>query len=778
MVFLSKDKKLSKILIVLSNPAVGGTETFIITISSVFQKEGIGVDILNTWSDAKLKNMAVARQLNYRELTGNRYFPSIKNIKLIAGQIKNDNYQLIMSFGFRINILLRFLRIVKPQLRKKPLIVGLRGLDKWRKWYHLAINQLTEFSCDLFVPNSEAVARLRMRREKTPAKKIVIIRNGVDVSYFDRGNCVGTNRSQLGLPTDKILITTVGNFRYQKGHDFLLRVIKKFSSSILENVHFVWAGEGPLKETLEKQIKQLGLTEKISILGWTNDVRQLLACSDILALPSREESMPRCLMEAMSMGLPCVATNVGGTAEVIENEKNGFLSDFDNIQVFGNCLKKLIDSPELRREIGIAARKRIVDNFSIEIIAKKYIRLFELVCSGEHDGQKIQDILDAEFKTKTKKTRIFHILSNPSIGGIEVMLTNLIPQMNSQQCEMKIINLRTKSEAYAIWNNADIKYYAMNTPGKFPVQDILRLAGLLRDEYADIVEIHGIRANFIGRLAAKLAGVPIILTSVLSTDDWRKWYHVWLDRSTSWAVTGWIANSNACKRSLVEREHFPANKISVLYDGIVIEDWTRFSDNTTRLRYRAEWGYNEENVIFVTVANFRPDKGLQYLIEAIPLVLKKNPHARFVLVGSDWMGGQLQKRSEELNIKHAIHFMGFRRDIKEIYDAADGTILPSLREGLPICLIEAMSMELPVVATSVSGIPELVADGLSGLLVAPRDLDNLAKAISQMALDKTVRQEMGHHGRLRVQKMFAIEDMIKNLENYYQICVRLANRPH
>jgi glycosyltransferase involved in cell wall biosynthesis len=400
MVLPIKDKKLSKILIVLSNPSIGGTETFIASIVPYFGKESIEVDLLNTWHNSKVKDLATVAKLNYRELTGNNRYISIKDIKEIVNQVRNSNYRIILSFGIRASILLRLL---KPWFRNILIIEGLRGLDKWRKWYHIWPDWLTEFSCDMFVPNSEAVARLRMQREKTPARKIVTIKNGIDISYFDRSNCAGTNRLQLGLPTDKILITTVGNFRYQKGHDFLLRVIKEFSSSDLENVHFIWAGEGPLKKTLEKQIEQIGITEKISILGWTSDVRRLLACSDILAMPSREEGMPRCLMEAMSMGLPCVATNVGGTAEVIEDEKNGFLSDFDDIQVFGNCLKKLIDSPELRREIGMAARKRIVENFNIEIVAKKYIKLFELICTGERDGRKVQDILDIEFKTKTKK---------------------------------------------------------------------------------------------------------------------------------------------------------------------------------------------------------------------------------------------------------------------------------------------------------------------------------------------------------------------------------------
>ena len=103
--------------------------------------------------------------------------------------------------------------------------------------------------------------------------------------------------------------------------------------------------------------------------------------------------MPRCLMEAMSMTLPCVATNVGGIHEVIEHGKNGFLSDFGDVQTFGTYVKHLVNSTQLRQEIGTAARKCIVDYFRIETIAARYLKLFELVCSGQRDGREIQKIL-------------------------------------------------------------------------------------------------------------------------------------------------------------------------------------------------------------------------------------------------------------------------------------------------------------------------------------------------------------------------------------------------
>lgn len=379
-----------KILILLSNPSVGGTETFVASIVPFFEKHSIYVDILNTWHHSQVKEFAQKVGLNYTELSGNSRHISIKDCRYIARRIKEKKYDIVLGFGIRVSMLLRLLQ---PWFNKTPILIGLRGLDKWRKWYHIWPDRLTQFLTDIFVPNSNAVAQLRIKREKTPQSKIVVIKNGIDTNYFDKQKFLDLKRENFNLQENKIIAVTVGNFRYQKGHDFLLEVIKKFASK-LENTHFVWVGRGALKQSLEQKIASANLAEKITMLDYTKDVRPILAYSDIFVLPSREEGMPRALMEAMSMSLPCVATDVGGTNEVIENGKNGFLADFADTETFGNHIKKLADNTDLRLQMATEARKRIVEHFNIETITGQYVKLFELIKIGERNGTSIQQILD------------------------------------------------------------------------------------------------------------------------------------------------------------------------------------------------------------------------------------------------------------------------------------------------------------------------------------------------------------------------------------------------
>lgn len=372
-----------KILILLSNPNIGGTETFIASICPFFTMKGIDVLVLNTWKDSGAKKLFFQNNINYFEIENYNRFFSIKSIIKLFKFVRDNKFDVIMCFGIRISLLARFL---KPFL-KIPTIEGLRGLDKWRKWYHVFFDKRTQFLIDYFIPNSQAVEDLRKSREKTPDRKIYTIRNGIDIDYFNKDNicdCVPYN-----FPKDKVIVATVANFRAQKGHFFLLRVIKKLKAlGATDKIHFAWAGEGPLREDLEQKASNMGC-DAIAFLGKIEDIISLLYCSDIFLLPSAEESMPRALMEAMAMGLPCVATNVGGVPEVITHLHNGLIAEYGDEDNFAGEILRLIRSKELRKELGSNARIRISTEFNMELVAKKYIKLFEEIVSGNKNGIEI-----------------------------------------------------------------------------------------------------------------------------------------------------------------------------------------------------------------------------------------------------------------------------------------------------------------------------------------------------------------------------------------------------
>jgi glycosyltransferase involved in cell wall biosynthesis len=282
-----------------------------------------------------------------------------------------------------------------------------------------------------------------------------------------------------------------------------------------------------------------------------------------------------------------------------------------------------------------------------------------------------------------------------------------------------------------------------------------------------VVQIYGLRANLIGRIAARVAGIKVVTTAVLSTDDWRRWYHVACDRATSWAVDEWIANSTACKRSLLQREAVAPRRVRVIYDGIDGAHWQRSAiPASVRRGVREGFGFDETNIVCITVANLHPAKGLQFLIDAAATVLDLVPHVRFLFVGQDHMNGQLQAKCRELGIDRAVVFAGFQSDIRSLLAASEIAVLPSLREGLPISLMEAMSMSLPVVATRVSGIPELVSQDV-GYLVNEGDPAALIEPIVALSRDEELRRRHGEAARSRITSHFTIERMLRELTAEY-----------
>lgn len=374
----------------------------------------------------------------------------------------------------------------------------------------------------------------------------------------------------------------------------------------------------------------------------------------------------------------------------------------------------------------------------------------------------------------SRPLRVFLLIANPTWSGVTRLLAALVPHVDRSRIEMRVVNMADESRAYPIWDRCGVSYYRLPTPGRCLVPAVWRLARLLRRERPDVLEIYGLRANLIGRLSARLAGVPVVLTGVVSTDDWRKWYHVWLDRLTRWAVTRWVCNAEACKRSVVERERHPADRVDVIYDAIETNLWSPVRDASWRAALRRQWGWPDDAVVGVTVAVMRPDKGLQYLIEAAPGVVRAVPQARFLLVGMDEMEGRLHQKAREAGMEGIIAFAGFQDDLKKLYAACDLAVLPSLREGLPLFLVEAMCMQLPVVATNVGGIPELVSAPQSGLLVPPRDAGALAEALAAVMGDAQRREAMGRAARDRALRTFRIERMVEDRQRYYEQVAGLA----
>lgn len=214
---------------------------------------------------------------------------------------------------------------------------------------------------------------------KLPAKKVIQINNCIDSNrFFPAGNNEGI-RKELGYAVDDVIIIIVARLAPVKNHRFLINTFKELSKKY-PNAKLMIVGDGPLRNELEDLTAELQLGDKVNFMGDRNDVPKLLQAADFATLSSLSEGISLTILEAMSTGLPVVATAVGGNPSIITDGEDGYLADSGDLEAYSNCLEKLVDSCELRIEMGRKARETIVAKWSLNIMTKKYEELYaELV---------------------------------------------------------------------------------------------------------------------------------------------------------------------------------------------------------------------------------------------------------------------------------------------------------------------------------------------------------------------------------------------------------------
>mgnify|MGYP001607633897 CR=1 FL=1 len=298
----------------------------------------------------------------------------------------------------------------------------------------------------------------------------------------------------------------------------------------------------------------------------------------------------------------------------------------------------------------------------------------------------------------------------------------------------------------------------------FNLLALWRLTRLLARERVTILQTHGARANFYGRIAGRLAGVPVIISTVHnSLKDYevrslRRWLYTFLLRLTLPLVHRIICVSDANRWDLIDECSAAETKTRTVYNGV---DPSAFPSQPHRQKVRQEFGITQ-GPLLVTIARLTEQKGHRYLLQTLPCLIESWPQLCCVFVGEGELRDQLHRLAVELAVERACRFVGVREDIADILAAADLFVLPSLSEGFPFVLLEALAMGCPVVASRVNGVPELIEDHKTGLLVPPRDPQALAAAIREVLSDPAAASKMGAEGRAVVQERFTVDQMIAN----------------
>lgn len=383
--------------------------------------------------------------------------------------------------------------------------------------------------------------------------------------------------------------------------------------------------------------------------------------------------------------------------------------------------------------------------------------------------------MDESLKKKDS-IKILHVLASAERGGTEVSTIRLVQNMHKNYIN-EFCFIGPKGPIAGSLQNYGFKVYYLPFSNivMFPFM-FVKLYRLIKTERYDVIQLYGLKANFLGRIAGRIAGNKHIIGALRSKypSGIKKDWIFWVDRITFPLSLGYISNSRAAMNFLIQKG-YPKNKFWLIYNGIEIGKFYRCQEQVECNEIKEKYGISQDKFVITCVANLRAVKGHKYLINALHILKTRGFNFEALFVGDGSLYQELKDLSISYNLENSIHFLGRRKqeEVQEILSISDIFVLPSLVEGLPTSIVEAMASKCPVVATDVGGIPEIVKDKKTGFLVPPQDANAIADKIEILLKDSKLSGKMGESGVERVKKNFTIDRMVKSYENLYKNIAKL-----
>jgi glycosyltransferase involved in cell wall biosynthesis len=360
------------------------------------------------------------------------------------------------------------------------------------------------------------------------------------------------------------------------------------------------------------------------------------------------------------------------------------------------------------------------------------------------------------------KARILHLIEDMEIGGLERTVENIYRGLNKKKYTVHLWCLAGGGELAEMLIKEKENVRILNLKSYHNPLNIIRLVLLIRMKRFEIIHTHGYFSGTFGRIAAFIARVPIIISHVHTTNWDLKKRHRIIERLLSIITDRILCCSDYVKYFLNGHEKIHSKKIIRIYNGV--------KEMQSHINMNEHTGHQKQKIKIVTIASLVKNKGHRYLIKAIKSLVEDCPNIELILVGEGPLSTELKCYAQSLEIREKVKFLGRLSDVEPILQESDIVVLPSIeREGLGVCLIEAMRHSRPVIGSKIGGIPELIDDGVNGYLVPPRDSDALARKIERLISSEQERKRLGGQGRKKYEKKFRVEKMIDDLEKVYDL---------
>ena len=385
---------------------------------------------------------------------------------------------------------------------------------------------------------------------------------------------------------------------------------------------------------------------------------------------------------------------------------------------------------------------------------------------------------DANEAARVRKLRVV-VLSAvfSAVGGAEHVATELVIRLDGSRFERTACSTRSRlvpsvdDELVA----AGVRLLRIDRRSRRELLAWWPLISLLRRERIDILPAHG-SSNVLGTVLARLARVPVVITHVHTGrfDDGPIGVTRLRRRVATLVLSRWadavLAVSDGVRRRLIEHEGCDPNVIRTFPNGV-----PALPDSADD-RVRRELGIPPDAPVIGTVCVLRPEKGLDVLVESSAILSKVFPRLKVLIAGIGSEEARLRAMVAEASLEDTVLFLGARRDVPHVLASLDVALCTSDWEGMPISVLEYMAAGKAVVSTRVGGIPDLLENGLEGLLVDRRDSEAVAEAVARLLRDDVLREQLGARARERQRRDFEVDGVVRRLEHCYETLFATTHR--
>ncbi len=361
------------------------------------------------------------------------------------------------------------------------------------------------------------------------------------------------------------------------------------------------------------------------------------------------------------------------------------------------------------------------------------------------------------------RTRVLFLSHAYMVGGAEEMVLNLVRHL-PERFEPAVVCIHEAGPIGEEIARTGVPFKVLGLkPGLLRPFDVLRLRDFLIECEPTIVHTFLLTGSLYGRFAAMMAHVPVIVGTEVNIYQHKKPAHALLEKWLMRRTDAVVASAASVREFYIDQVKADPSKVEVIYNAV---DWSQLQTTMSRDEFRSSVGVPNDVPVAGIIARLTQQKAHQVLFDAIahdPGLAKLH----LLVVGDGELRSSLTASAETLRIHDRVHFLGARRDLGNILASIDLFAMPSYWEGLPLSMVLAMGAGLPVVASRVAGIPEVVNDGVSGLLVTPGDAAELATALNRIVHDDTLRVLLGQEARAFVRPRFGVDGYVASVSALY-----------